>query len=87
MPSVSEAIEFRQREYGWTAEKMAKALGLTSGHYSELMHGKRRLPYRAACRAFALGVPAHVLLDEKAIRPKRANVYGDRKRQRTVPRR
>lgn len=77
--SVSEAIEFRQREFGWTAARMAETLGLTDSHYSELMHGKRGLPYHAACRAYDLGVPASILLDLRAIKPKRANVYGDRK--------
>lgn len=80
LPSVSEAIEFRQREFGWTQERMAKALGITGAHYSEIMHGKRRLPYEAACRAFALGVPHTVLLNLKSIQPKRANVYGDRRK-------
>jgi transcriptional regulator with XRE-family HTH domain len=77
-PSVSEAIEFRQREFGWTQTRMAKALGLSTGHYSELMTGKRRLPYRAACLAYKLGVPASVLLNLRSLQPKRANVYGDR---------
>lgn len=76
--SVSEAVEFRQREFGWTQTRMAEELGLTRGHYSEIMHGKRALPYTAACRAYALGVPAEVLLNLKSIEPKRANVYGDR---------
>lgn len=78
LPSVSEALEFRQREYGWTQRRMAKALGMQNGHYNEVLAGKRRLPYEAACRAFKLGVPAHVLLNIESIQPKRANVYGDR---------
>lgn len=41
---VSEAIEFRQREFGWTQTRMAKALRLSRGHYSEIMQGKRALP-------------------------------------------
>lgn len=77
--SVSEAIEFRQREFGWTQARMAKALGLSTGHYSELMRGKRRLPYRAACLAYKLGVPATILLNLKSLEPKLANVYGDRR--------
>lgn len=77
--SVSEAIEFRQREFGWNQSRMAEALGLSTGHYSELMSGKRGLPYRAACRAYKLGVPADVLLNLDSIQPKRANVYGDRR--------
>lgn len=77
--SVSEAIEFRQREFGWTQARMAKALGLSTGHYSELMRGKRRLPYRSACLAYKLGVPATVLLNLKSLEPKLSNVYGDRR--------
>ncbi len=82
LPSVSEAIEFRQREFGWTQTRMASALGLTRGHYSEIMHGKRALPYHCACRAYALGVPAEILLNGHSIQPKRANVYGDRSSRR-----
>lgn len=78
-PSVSEAIQFKQREFGWTQARMARALGLTSGHYSELMNGKRGLPYRAACLAYALGIPADVRLNPNSIKPKRANVCGDRR--------
>lgn len=75
-PSVSEALEFRQVEYGWTQRRMAKALGMSCGHYNEVLQGKRRLPYKAACLAYAVGVPAAVLLNIKSIAPKRASVYG-----------
>lgn len=82
LPSVSEAIEFRQRELGWTQTRMAEALSLTTGHYSEIMHGKRGVPYRCACLAYALGVPAEILLNVQSITPKRANVYGVRSARR-----
>lgn len=78
---VSEAIQFRQREFGWTAKRMAEAIGMKPSHYSEMMNGKRRLPYSAACRAHALGVPAAILLNIHAIEPKFADVYGDRQEE------
>jgi transcriptional regulator with XRE-family HTH domain len=65
LPSIRSALEFRREAYGWTQTKMAKALGLTRGHYSEIKAGKRGLPYRAACKAFEIGVPADVLLQTR----------------------
>lgn len=62
IPSIPSALSFRQEAYGWTQSKMAAKLGLTRGHYSEILNGKRKLPYEAACRAWKLGVPASVLL-------------------------
>lgn len=62
LPSIKSAIEFRREAYCWTASKMAKKLGLSKSHYSEFVNGKRRLPYRAICKAFELGVPYDVLL-------------------------
>lgn len=78
-PSVSEALEFRQREYGWSQRQMAKALGILGSHYNEILAGIRALPYHAACRAYEMGVPADILLNLRSIKPKRANVYGDRR--------
>jgi len=75
-PSVSEALEFRQVEYGWSQRRMAKALGICGSHYNEILQGKRSLPYSAACRAYDIGVPAEILLNSKSIKPKRASVYG-----------
>lgn len=80
-PYVSEALEFRQVEYGWTQRRMAKALGIGNGHYNEILQGKRALPYTAACRAYDLGVPANILLNAKSIRPKRSTVYGRGRRR------
>jgi transcriptional regulator with XRE-family HTH domain len=62
IPSIPSALAFRQEAYGWTQAKMAEKLGLQTSHYSEILSGKRKLPYEAACRAFRLGVPAKVLL-------------------------
>ena len=72
IPSIASALEFRREAYGWTATKMAKKLGLQKSHYSEIVHGKRGLPFKAACRAFHIGVPANVLLalkNSKKVQP------------------
>ena len=61
-PSIPSALAFRQEQYGWTQAQMAKKLGIQASHYSEILSGKRKLPYEAACRAFRIGVPATVLL-------------------------
>ena len=65
LPTIRSALEFRREAYGWTQEAMAKALGLAASHYSEIIHGKRALPYKAACKAFEIGVPPDVLLQTR----------------------
>ena len=60
--SVADALEFRRDQYGLTQAEFAAILGLGKGHYSEVVRGKRRLPLNATRRAFAIGVPADVLL-------------------------
>ncbi len=60
--SVADALEFRRDQYVLTQSAFAKILGLQKSHYSEIIHGKRSLPIKAARRAFAVGVPADVLL-------------------------
>jgi antitoxin component HigA of HigAB toxin-antitoxin module len=62
IPSIPSALAFRQEQYGWTQRQMADKLGLQNSHYNEILKGKRKLPFEAACRAFKLGVPAKVLL-------------------------
>lgn len=84
LPSVSEALEFRQREYGWSQRRMAKELGIGPGHYNEVLQGKRGLPYHAACRAYQVGVPADVLLNLASIQPKRSGIYQRTGRRRPV---
>lgn len=42
--------------------RMATHLGMSRGHYSEVLSGKRRLPYKALCFAYNLGAEASVLL-------------------------
>lgn len=68
LSSIPSALEFRREAYGWTQTRMAKALGLQRSHYSEIISGKRRLSFRAACRAYKIGVPAAVLLALKNCR-------------------
>jgi len=60
--SVADALEFRREQYGLTQTEFAAILGLQKGAYSEIVNGKRRLPIGATKRAFAIGVPADVLL-------------------------
>lgn len=64
LPSVVEAIEFRRHQYGWSKSKMAKALGLRPSHYSEILAYRRRLPINATKKAYKIGIPAKVLLQE-----------------------
>lgn len=61
-PTIPSALEFRRHEYGWSQRRMAKALGIQGSHYNEVVKGKRSLPYRAACLAYKIGIPASVLL-------------------------
>jgi transcriptional regulator with XRE-family HTH domain len=65
LPTIRSALEFRREQYGWTARQMATALGIANSHYSEIIHGKRGLPYHAACKAFEIGIPAEVLLQTR----------------------
>ena len=65
LPSIVSAVEFRREAYGWPAYKMAKALGISKSRYSEFVHGKRRLTYRAICKAYEIGVPHTVLLQTR----------------------
>lgn len=60
--SIVDALEFRREQYGLTKTEWAAVLGIGIPHYSEILSGKRALPIRATRRAFAVGVPAEVLL-------------------------
>jgi antitoxin component HigA of HigAB toxin-antitoxin module len=60
--SIADALEFRRDQYGLTQTEFAAILGLCKSHFSEVLSGKRRLPLKATKRAFAIGVPAEVLL-------------------------
>lgn len=62
IPTIPDALEFRREQYGWTQKFMAEEIGISASHYSEVVSGKRKLSYHAACCAHAIGVPASVLL-------------------------
>lgn len=64
LPTIAEALRFRAEQMRYTDRRMAKELGMQPSHYSEVLKGKRALPMRATKRAFAMGVPAKVLLQE-----------------------
>ncbi len=62
MPSIKAAMEFRRGQYELNIRQWASVLGMSPSHYSEFLHGKVRLPYQAACRAYVVGVSADILL-------------------------
>ena len=60
-----DALEFRREQYDLTKRDFAFLLGLTSGNYIAILKGvRKRLPIDATKRAYAIGVPADVLLGE-----------------------
>jgi DNA-binding transcriptional regulator YiaG len=60
--SVGAALEFRREAYGLSADEFAFILGIQRSHYNELVNGRREISKKAMRRAFAIGVPAAVLL-------------------------
>lgn len=64
--SVVDAMEFRRDQYGLTMAEFAAVLGMLPSHYSEFASGKRPLTMKAVRRAYAIGVPADVLLQSVA---------------------
>lgn len=79
LPSIPSALEFRRMAYGWTQTRMALALGISKGRYSEVIHHRRNLSRKAMCKAFELGVPYEVLLQTpvtKRAYEKRINAIG-----------
>ena len=60
--SISDALEFRRDQYGLTRSQFAALLGLGLNHYGEIISGKRGIGKTAMRRAYAIGVPAEVLL-------------------------
>ena len=62
--SVVDALEFRRSQYDLTQRDFAELLGLTPGNYGEILAGRRRLPINATKRAYAIGVPADLLLGD-----------------------
>jgi transcriptional regulator with XRE-family HTH domain len=59
---IPQALAYIQKQNAWTQREMAIKLGIQPSHYNEILKGKRMLPFKAACEAYALGVPASVLL-------------------------
>lgn len=61
---VSEAdmLEFRRDQYGLTAQRWAMVLGISPAHYSEVVHGKRRISVSAIERAVAVGAAPEPLI-------------------------
>ena len=57
-----DALEFRRDAYGLNQQQWAALLLIGQSHYSEFVKGRRPLPKIAIKRAYALGVPADVLL-------------------------
>ena len=60
--SVADALEFRREAYDLTRVQFCELLGMRPSHYSEVVNGRTPLRIKATRRAFALGVPAEVLL-------------------------
>lgn len=66
--TIPDALEFRRDQYGLTKSEFAALLGLALSHYGEILSGKRGIGKTAMRRAYAIGVPADVLLQpEKAV--------------------
>lgn len=60
--TISEALEFRRGAYGLSAAEFAFVLGIERSHYNEVINGRRSLPKAAMRHAYAIGVPAALLL-------------------------
>lgn len=65
LPSILDAINFRQEQYGWNDTKMAAMLDMQKSHFSEFKSGKRSLPINSIRIAYAIGIPADVLLSDQ----------------------
>ena len=64
--SIADALEFRRDQYQLTRTEFAALLGLSMNHYGEILNGKREIAKTAMRRAYAIGVPADVLLQSRA---------------------
>lgn len=60
--NLVDVLEARREEEGMTQAEFAKVLGISPSLYSEVRSGKRRLSLDSRKRAFAIGIPAGVLL-------------------------
>lgn len=65
--TITEALEFRRDAYGLSAAEFAFVLGIERSHYNEIIRGKRSIPKTVLRRAFAVGVPAALLLQPENI--------------------
>ena len=65
---LPDALEFRRDQYCLSAAEFSMVLGISRSHYSEVVHGVRDLPIKSVKRAFAIGVPAEVLLSPSPLR-------------------
>lgn len=59
-----DAIEFRREQYGWNKSKMAAMLDMTKPNYSDFIAGRRGLPINSVRKAYAIGIPADILLQD-----------------------
>jgi transcriptional regulator with XRE-family HTH domain len=62
--SVGDALEIRRKECGLNRRNFSLLLGMRESHYSEVVNGKKRLSLNATKRAYAIGVPAAILLQQ-----------------------
>lgn len=63
--SLITALEFRRDQYGLTKAEFARILGMHRSNYSDFTSGGRcGFPLSARKRAYAIGVPANVLLQK-----------------------
>lgn len=60
--AIGAALEFRREQYNLTQDEFAFILGVRPSHYSEVVRGRREITKKTMRRAFAIGVPAAVLL-------------------------
>jgi Lar family restriction alleviation protein len=63
-PAITQVLELKRQASGMTQKDFAALIGLSSPHYSEIINGKRRLPLGATKKAFAIGIPAAILLQD-----------------------
>lgn len=64
LSSVPQALKLWQKTNGLNQKQMAAALAMAPTHYSEVLHGKRQLTRIAMIKAYKLGIPATILLQE-----------------------
>jgi hypothetical protein len=65
IPSTVEAVEFRREQYALNCAQWAYVLGMNPTHYSEFVHGHRSIPKEAMAQAYAYGVPAEALFQQR----------------------